>query len=63
MANHFARTCVTALLLLVVIAGASVAFVNAGRWLMVEDPLAHAGAIAVLGGNLPMRTLAAADLF
>ncbi len=36
---------------------------NAGRWLVVEDPLAHAQAIAVLSGRMPIRALEAAKLY
>jgi hypothetical protein len=34
-----------------------------GRWLIVEDPLDHAQAIAVLSGRLPLRVLEAAKLY
>ena len=34
-----------------------------GRWLMVQDPLTKAQAIVVLSGRLPMRALAAAQLY
>jgi uncharacterized SAM-binding protein YcdF (DUF218 family) len=36
---------------------------NIGRWLVVEDPLGKAQAIAVLSGGLPVRALGAADLY
>jgi uncharacterized SAM-binding protein YcdF (DUF218 family) len=36
---------------------------NVGRWLVSEDPLAKAQAIVVLSGRLPMRALAAAQLY
>lgn len=39
------------------------AFFNAGRWLVVEDPLQKAGAIAVLSGRMPGRALEAARVF
>src|SRR3974377_344927 len=32
-------------------------FLNLGRWLVVEDPLSHASAIAVLSGRMPARAL------
>jgi uncharacterized SAM-binding protein YcdF (DUF218 family) len=34
-----------------------------GRWLVVEDPLDHAQAIAVLSGRMPLRVLEAAKLY
>ncbi len=34
-----------------------------GRWLVVEDPLEKAQAIAVLSGGLPERALAAAEIY
>jgi len=36
---------------------------NVGRWLVTEDPLAKAQAIVVLSGRLPMRAIAAAQLY
>jgi uncharacterized SAM-binding protein YcdF (DUF218 family) len=39
------------------------AFLNLGRWLIVEDPLSHASAIAVLSGRMPSRALEAARLY
>ncbi len=36
---------------------------NVGRWLVTQDPLAKAQAIVVLSGRLPMRALAAAELY
>ncbi len=38
-------------------------FFNLGRWLIVEDPLVHASAIAVLSGRMPARALEAARLY
>ena len=38
-------------------------FLNLGRWLVVEDPLSHASAIAVLSGRMPTRALEAARLY
>jgi uncharacterized SAM-binding protein YcdF (DUF218 family) len=35
----------------------------AGRWLVVEDPLEKAQAIAVLSGNMPLRAVEAAKLY
>lgn len=36
---------------------------DAGRWLSVQDPLVHAGAIAVLNGDTPYRALEALALY
>jgi uncharacterized SAM-binding protein YcdF (DUF218 family) len=38
-------------------------FLNAGRWLVVQDPLQKADAIAVLSGRMPDRALEAARVF
>ena len=45
------------------IALALAALSNVGRWLVVEDPLAKARAIAVLSGRMPVRAIAAAKLY
>lgn len=42
---------------------ALVAFFGIGRWLVVEDPVAKARAIAVLSGRMPVRALEAAKLY
>jgi uncharacterized SAM-binding protein YcdF (DUF218 family) len=42
---------------------AAIAFLNVGRWLVVEDPLERAAAIAVLSGRMPVRALEAAKLY
>jgi uncharacterized SAM-binding protein YcdF (DUF218 family) len=39
------------------------AFFGVGRWLVVEDPLAKARAIAVLSGGMPVRAIEAAKLY
>src|SRR5215471_8501385 len=39
------------------------AFFRVGRWLVVEDPLAKARAIAVLSGRMPVRAIEAAKLY
>lgn len=39
------------------------AFLNVGRWLVVEDPLQKASAIAVLSGRMPGRALEAARVY
>jgi uncharacterized SAM-binding protein YcdF (DUF218 family) len=38
-------------------------FFSLGRWLVVEDPLAKARAIAVLSGSMPLRAIEAAKLY
>lgn len=38
-------------------------FFGVGRWLVVEDPLAKARAIAVLSGSMPLRAMEAAKLY
>jgi uncharacterized SAM-binding protein YcdF (DUF218 family) len=40
-----------------------VLFVGVGRWLVVEDPLGKARAIAVLSGSMPLRAVEAAKLY
>ena len=50
-------------LAVVIIAGAAVIFWGVGRWLVVEDPLDKAKAIAVLGGRMPARAKEAARLY
>jgi uncharacterized SAM-binding protein YcdF (DUF218 family) len=42
---------------------AVVCFLGVGRWLVVEDPLAKAQAIAVLSGGMPIRAKEAAKLY
>lgn len=39
------------------------AFLNVGRWLVAEDPLRKADAIAVLSGRMPGRALEAARMY
>jgi uncharacterized SAM-binding protein YcdF (DUF218 family) len=41
----------------------AVAFLNVGRWLVVNDPLRKATAIAVLSGGMPARALEAARVY
>jgi uncharacterized SAM-binding protein YcdF (DUF218 family) len=40
-----------------------VALLDVGRWLVVEDPLMNARAIAVLSGMMPIRAIEAAKLY
>ena len=55
---------VVALVLIVgAILSAMIIFLGVGRWLVDEDPLAKAQAIAVLSGRMPMRAKEAARLY
>jgi len=47
----------------VVLAAAAALFFTVGRWLVVEDPLAHADVIVILSGRLPERAVEAARVF
>ena len=38
-------------------------FFMVGKWLVVEDPLAHSDVIAILSGRLPERALEAAQIY
>lgn len=54
----------TLLVLVVAVLLAGIAFVLlVGRWLVVEDPLEKAQAIAVLSGSMPLRAMEAAKLY
>jgi uncharacterized SAM-binding protein YcdF (DUF218 family) len=46
-----------------VLALVSATFLGVGRWLVVEDPLVKARAIAVLSGRMPLRAIEAAKLY
>jgi uncharacterized SAM-binding protein YcdF (DUF218 family) len=50
-------------ILLSLAVAAAIVFFGVGRWLVVEDPLAHADVIVVLSGRLPERALEAARVF
>lgn len=50
-------------ILIVVVLVAATLFFTVGRWLVVEDPLAHADAIVILSGRLPERAIEAARVF
>jgi uncharacterized SAM-binding protein YcdF (DUF218 family) len=52
-----------AFVLVALIACGVIAFRGLGRWLVREDPLAHADAIVVLSGGLPYRAEGAAKYF
>lgn len=47
----------------VFLALALVAFFGVGRWLVVEDPIGKARAIAILTGRMPLRSMEAAKLY
>ena len=49
--------------LLLLSAIAAFAFMGAGVWLTVADPLQHAKAVVVLGGAMPYRAIEAADIY
>jgi uncharacterized SAM-binding protein YcdF (DUF218 family) len=57
-----ARRISLALLGVLLLAGITF-FLGIGRWLVVEDPLERAQAIAVLSGRLPIRAIEAAKLY
>lgn len=57
--RRFVLTAIACLFLAV----AFVMFFGVGRWLVVEDPLANARAIAVLSGRMPLRALEGAKLY
>jgi uncharacterized SAM-binding protein YcdF (DUF218 family) len=50
-------------ILIVVIAAGALLFFKIGSWLVVQDPLAHADAIIVLSGDLPVRAMQAAEIY
>lgn len=50
-------------ILIVLIIVAVGVFFTIGRWLVVQDPLAHADAIVILSGRLPERAIEAARVF
>jgi len=51
------------LLGLLVFAAAVISFLYVGKWLVIEEPLDHAQAIAILSGRMPERALEAAKLY
>lgn len=57
------RWIIVASLVCGLLAVAFVGFFSVGRWLVVEDPLAKARAIAVLTGGMPVRAMEAAKLY
>jgi uncharacterized SAM-binding protein YcdF (DUF218 family) len=56
------RSILVAVVLAIVVAGIF-AFRGLGRWLIRQDPLAHADAIVVLSGSVPYRAEGAADVY
>jgi uncharacterized SAM-binding protein YcdF (DUF218 family) len=54
---------ISAVILLVLFVAAILVFRGVGNWLVREDPLMHADALAVLSGGLPYRAEAAAHYF
>ena len=50
-------------LLGLLIIGSAITFVRIGQWLVVQDPLLQATAIAVLSGGMPGRALEAARIY
>lgn len=57
------RRLIVAVVLLATGLAAVIAFRNAGRWLVRQDPIAPADAIVVLSGAMPYRAEGAADLY
>ena len=47
----------------ILLLSAVIAFFGVGRWLVVEDPLEKACAIAVLSASMPLRSIQAARLY
>jgi uncharacterized SAM-binding protein YcdF (DUF218 family) len=54
---------VAAIIAALILAAGSFVFVQVGRWLVIEDPLKRADAIAVLSGRMPSRALEAARIY
>ena len=62
--RRLARAVLVFALLVAVLAGLTLwGVLHVGPWLMVEDPLARAGAIVVMGGHVPFRAMEAAALY
>jgi uncharacterized SAM-binding protein YcdF (DUF218 family) len=58
-----AKRIAIAAVVVLIAASAVIAFRNAGRWLVREDPIAPADVIVVLSGGIPYRAEGAADLY
>ncbi|HEY6465738.1 MAG TPA: YdcF family protein [Candidatus Acidoferrales bacterium] len=61
--THALRYIAPIVILLALVLCAVFAFRNAGRWLIREDPLAHANVILVLSGSMPYRAEEAAKVY
>jgi len=61
--NRATRYSVVAAILACLIVFGVIAFRSAGRWLIREDPLAHADVIVVLSGSMPYRAEEAANVY
>jgi uncharacterized SAM-binding protein YcdF (DUF218 family) len=57
------RAIAALLVAVLTLSGAAIAFRHLGKWLVVEDPLQHADAIAVLSGSMPFRAIEAAEIY
>lgn len=57
------RRLVLAAVACILLALALAAFFGVGRWLVIQDPIGKARAIAVLSGRMPLRALEAAKLY
>jgi uncharacterized SAM-binding protein YcdF (DUF218 family) len=57
------RSMAALILLAAVLALVLFAFLQAGAWLVVEDPLQHARSAVVFGGKTPFRAIEAAKLY
>jgi hypothetical protein len=57
------RRAILAAVIIAVVALGVFAFRGVGRWLVREDPLAHADAIVVLSGGMPYRAEGGADVY
>src|ERR1700687_3340247 len=60
--RHFLRAIFLTLIVGLIVL-AAIIFLGVGRWLIVEDPLDKAQAIAVLSGRIPLRAKEAARLY
>lgn len=61
--NQIVKRWAAAAFILILIGCCIIAFLGAGRWLIREDPLAHADAILVLSGSMPYRAEEAAKIY
>src|SRR5262245_54307309 len=62
--RRLARAVLVAVVVVAILAGLTLwGVLHVGPWLMVEDPLVRASAIAVMGGHVPFRAMEAAALY